>query len=268
MGWILLTIAAVWLIGGFVLQRHVLFPRHVIPPFDRSRMTEPAGLESFRVGPDDAPVEAWYLPADGAAADVPAPLMVIAHGNGELIEMWAPIVAPYRGRGMGVLLVEYRGYGRSGGSPSQAGITADFLQAIEQTAARDEVDADRLIYYGFSIGGGVLCDVARTRPPAAMILHNTFTSTGSLAWRAGYPGFLLRDPFDNLSFLETYAGPVLILHGKADRVVPASHATRLHAAAADSTLILTDAGHDDFDPTDPQLRRTIGTFLAGQGLAE
>ena len=105
----------------FFVQRQVIFPRYMIPtpppPDFKTLRIEPWWLEtSF------GKVEAWYLPP--AAAEKPAPAVIFAHGNGELIDYWPPALEPYTQRGVSVLMVEYRGYGRSAGSPSEKMISS------------------------------------------------------------------------------------------------------------------------------------------------
>jgi fermentation-respiration switch protein FrsA (DUF1100 family) len=117
--------------------------------------------------------------------------------------------------------------------------------AFDQMAKRSEIDAARIIAYGRSLGGGAACALARERRVAALVLESTFTSVRSLARGFGVPGFLVLDPFDNLSALRAYSGPVLIVHGERDEIIPAAHAAELHAAAPQSRLALEPCGHND-----------------------
>ena len=219
---IAITLACIYvayLIVGFAIQRTVLFPRHVVivPPPGAAEMDD-SGLQRHTLDTEAGAVDMWYLPGAGAEASDPGPAVIFAHGNAELIDHWPALLEPYRRMGVGVLLIEYRGYGRSAGSPSQRAITDDFVQGHDWLAARPEVDADRIIFHGRSIGTGVVCSLGEQRRPAALILQSPFTSIKAMAWRMGYPGFLMRDPFDNAAFVEAYDGPVLILHGRRDRI--------------------------------------------------
>jgi fermentation-respiration switch protein FrsA (DUF1100 family) len=83
-----------------------------------------------------------------------------------------------------------------------------------------------------------------------------------LARSFGLPGFLVRDPFDNLDTLRAYPGPVLIMHGERDEIIPAAHAAALHAAAPNSRLALAPCGHNDCQRPWPLLR----DFLLENGL--
>jgi pimeloyl-ACP methyl ester carboxylesterase len=109
--------------------------------------------------------EAWYLPP--SAADKPAPAVIFGHGNGELIDYWPNELARFSEMGIGLLLVEFPGYGRSAGSPSQARIAETFILAYDRLAARTEsIGSHRL--FGRSSGGALRS--ALKRPSAALIL--------------------------------------------------------------------------------------------------
>jgi pimeloyl-ACP methyl ester carboxylesterase len=107
------------------LQRKLLFPSHLVPRPRHAAHAEVGGEQYWFDG-----VEAWLLPGRGVTAATPGPLLVFAHGNGELIDQWPPMLAPYRQRGLSVLLPEYRGYGRSAGQPSEPALVGDFARAL------------------------------------------------------------------------------------------------------------------------------------------
>ena len=146
----------------------------------------------------------------------PAPAFIFAHGNGELIDYWPDELRPVAALGAGLLLVEYPGYGRSEGAPTQERILEVFTRAYDRLAARPEVDPGRIVLIGRSMGGGAVCDLALKRPSAALVLLSTFTSLRTYAVRYLAPGFLIRDPFDNLAAVRQYPGPVLVVHGRED----------------------------------------------------
>ena len=203
----------------------------------------------------------WYIPPPEASAKKPAGAVIFAHGNAELIDYWPTLLQPYRDMNLAVLLVEYRGYGRSAGSPTQQGIVADFVQGYDWLAAREQIDADRIVGHGRSLGAGVVCALSRERPLAALVLQSGFASAGAMAWRAAHPGFLMRDPYDNLAALRAFDGPVLIMHGRHDRIVPPRHADRLHAASPNSRLVYFNSGHNDFPITSTKYWDAVGAFL-------
>jgi len=247
---------------AWALQRSLVFPRFHIPSFPDGTFDD-CGAERLFIDIPDGRVEAWWLPGHGTSVDSPGPAVIFAHGNAELIDMWAQEMERYRRRGIGVLLPEFRGYGRSDGTPSEQGITEDFVRFYDIIAARDEVDQSRIFFHGRSLGGGAVCALALKRRPCAMVLNSTFTSVRDMAWRYGFPGFLVRDPFDNTAFLKDYDGPVLIQHGTKDSLIPFNHAEDLHSVAGDSTLITYDADHNDMPYGSPDFWEAIGEFVVG-----
>jgi fermentation-respiration switch protein FrsA (DUF1100 family) len=249
---ILVVIAAVWVGLVYAAQRAVLFPRPPAPrqPPDITR----SGAELWRVGPH-RDVESFFLP--GHDADRPVPVLIATHGNGELADWWIEPYDVVRSWGVSVVLVEYPGYGRSGGRPGQDTITDVMVSVFDRVAAHPDLDAGRVVLHGRSLGGAAACALAAQRPVRAMILESTFTSVRSFARRYGLFGPLVRDPFDNLAVVRDYRGPILILHGRNDAIIPADHARALHAAARDSELELLECGHNDCPPSWERIR----TFL-------
>jgi fermentation-respiration switch protein FrsA (DUF1100 family) len=225
----------------YALQRTLLFPRHLIVP--RAAPTLP-GLEQGWLATSQGQVEHWYLPPVGGAAEK-APLFIIAHGNAELIDDWPEAVSALRRMGAGVLLVEYPGYGRSQGAPSQAAIGEALVAGYDAILDHPRVDQERIVLFGRSVGGGAVATLAAQRPSAALILFSTFTSVRALAAGYGLPGLAVRDPFDTLAVVSAYRGPVLILHGRRDRTIPYSHGLALHQAAQEGELRTLACDHND-----------------------
>jgi fermentation-respiration switch protein FrsA (DUF1100 family) len=249
----------------FLLQRQIMFPRGMIPQPPPSAQKLP-GLEIIWLETESGKVESWLLPPVPGSAPGPAPAVIFGHGNGELIDFWPDDLAGFRRLGLAVLLVEYPGYGRSAGSPSQASITETFVAAYDALTTRKDMDASRILLFGRSLGGGAVCALSANRPSAALVLMSTFTSARSFAKRYLAPSFLVRDPLDNLSAVEKYKGPILIMHGRHDTVIPYSHATALRKAAQTGKLIAYEAGHNDCPPDWGVFWKDIEAFLRSNGI--
>jgi fermentation-respiration switch protein FrsA (DUF1100 family) len=263
---ILLTAAGAYLAYAglvFFLQRSMIFPRSVIPPYTDPIRPEGAEVLSVHTGTDT--VEAWFIPAD-AAFSGPCPAVVFAHGNAELIDFWPQYLKPLSMNGIHLLLVEYPGYGRTQGKPSEKSITRAFTAAYDQLIARKTVDPGRIIFFGRSLGGGTVCSLAKERPSAGLILLSTFTSIRSFAPRYGLFPFMIRDPMDNIGLLKNYPGPVLILHGKHDDLIAFTHATALASAARNARLIAYDCGHNDCPPDWNLFWKDMFAFLREHGM--
>lgn len=264
---ILLLVLTGTILVAWAFQRYLVFPRFRVPHLS-DRNAEIEGIERIWLDIPGGRVEAWWIPAPDATGAEPGPAVLFAHGNAESIDMWARELVPYGRMGIGVLLPEFRGYGRSDGTPSQDGITEDLVRFLDQLVSRGEVDPERTILHGRSLGGGVVCSLARERKPGALILNSTFTSVRDMAWRFGFPGFLVRDPFDNEEFVKTYDGPVLIQHGIRDSLIPHEHGQALHGAARHSRLVSYDADHNDMPYDSPRFWDDIRVFLQANSMIE
>jgi fermentation-respiration switch protein FrsA (DUF1100 family) len=218
-------------------------------------------METIWLNTEFGKVEAWFLPPIPDGVSSPAPAIIFGHGNGELIDYWPQELQMFTRLGIGLLLVEYPGYGRSEGSPSQDSIAKTFMTAYDVLSTRQDIDPSRIIFLGRSLGGGALCALAEKRPSAALILMSAFTSVRSLAKRYLAPPFLVRDPFDNLAVVKNYPNPVLIIHGSHDTIIPFSHGKALHQAAKQGEMITYNAGHNDCPPDWDVFRRDVEGFL-------
>ena len=247
----------------FVAQRHILFPgQHMDPP---SAAISALDVERYWLSTSVGLVEAWYLPA-GDTRTGPGPALIFTHGNAEFIDSWIEDFDIARELGLGVMLVEYPGYGRSAGKPSQTTISESVVAAYDTLAARNDVDASRIIAYGRSLGGGAASELVGERQVAALILQSTFTSTRAFAKGLMLPSVLVRDPFDNLARITSYAGPVLVAHGTRDDQIPYDHAVTLVQAASNGVLLSYDCVHNDCPPDWPEFWTAVTAFLSEHGL--
>ncbi|MDE3000278.1 MAG: alpha/beta fold hydrolase [Gemmatimonadota bacterium] len=264
---ILLGGLALYVFYGAVLffaQRRFIFPRHLVrtPPMDA---TDTSGIERIWLTTNAGRTETWLLPPDSAAS--PTPAIIVAHGNAELIDHWVGETAALRRLGFAVLLVEYPGYGRSEGSPTQASVTEAFVAAYDMLAARDGVDADRIVFLGRSLGGGAVCALAAERPPAALVLISTFKSVNAMAVEKFFvPPFFARDPFNNLKTLRNYPGAVLIAHGTRDNLIPYSHGVALREASRRGRLVTYEAGHNNCPPDWQAFWAEVERFMREEGI--
>lgn len=249
----------------YFFQRMILFPRSQAMPAPHAADRFP-GVEKIRLDLPFGQVESWFLPPK--SDNNPGPVILFAHGNAELIDHWPEFLHPLTRSGIGVFLVEYPGYGRSDGAPTQDSVTAAFVEAYDRIAGRKEVDPHRIVFAGRSIGGGAVCSLAQRRKPAALILMSTFTSVGSMAKRFGVPGFFVRDPFDNLKTVRSYEGPVLVMHGKRDDIIPYAHGRNLSRSATDGRLITYDCAHNDCPPSWDVFYDDIVNFLSETGILQ
>ena len=249
-------IAGVYVVAVLLGQRSVLFPA----PWAPTRISRGPAEIVWLPQPAGAVEALLLLPSDSSAT--PAPLVIFMHGNAELADQWVDQFAVPRSWGWAVLLVEYPGYGRSAGHPSEASITAAASAALEWARRDVRLDAARIVAYGRSLGGGPAARLAADHQLAGLILESTFTSVRPLAARYLIPGILVRDPFDNLAALTRYRGPLLVLHGRRDELIPVAHGRALAAAVAGADFHELSCGHNDCRPP----WEIIGSFFTNRGL--
>ncbi len=242
------------------LQRSLLYPRAFARP-DEALLDGVPELERWTLPIPEGQVEAALLRAPGPE---PRPAVVFAHGNAELVEYWAGPLRRYRDHlGMHLLLVEYRGYGRSAGAPSETALAADVAAFYDRLVARPDVDAARIIGHGRSLGGGVIGTLAAARPLAGLVLESTFTSVPDVVPHV--PRWLLPDRYDTRAVLRAFPGPVLLVHGTRDPTIPFAHAERLAAVCSDGELRRFVAGHNDV-PQDARYWDAIDRLLERAGV--
>ncbi len=164
---------------------------------------------------DKIKLHGWYAPCDSASAT-----LVIAHGNAGNISHRFEIIQALQQTGFNVLMFDYRGYGRSEGSPDEEGIYKDGRAVFDYARSLPHVDSQRIVLWGTSLGGAVAVDVATQRPAAGLILESTFTSAKDMA-AIHYPflpmRYLLRTKMNSIDKISKLHIPLLFIHGARDR---------------------------------------------------
>ncbi|HEX6851891.1 MAG TPA: alpha/beta hydrolase [Candidatus Polarisedimenticolaceae bacterium] len=241
----------------FFMQRGVMYPA----PRGPWNGTAPDGARRVALTSATGPVEAWFLPPL-AASEGAVPAVVYTHGNAERAEWTLHEFETLRRAGMAIVVPEYPGYGSAPGSPSEESITAAVLAAYDWLVVQPGIDPARIVAHGRSIGGGAATRLAARRPVAAIVLESAFTSARVFARRFLAPGFLVRDPFDNLAALRGCRGPLLVIHGRHDTIAPFEHGERLAAAVPGARLVPLECDHNDC----PRAWGEVLEFLAGAGV--
>jgi fermentation-respiration switch protein FrsA (DUF1100 family) len=209
--------------------------------------------------PDGVRLHAWH-----AAGPATQPTLIWSHGNGGNIASRADVLLALAARGLNVLAYDYRGYGKSSGRPSEAGVYRD-AQAVYDSERRRGVPAARIICFGESLGGAVSVPLASTRPCAGVAVVSTFTRLRDVArHHVGPLAFFVGDQFDTLNRIRNIAAPILVAHGDRDDVVPYALGRRLFAAANQPKRFLRvrGANHNDIF-AEPGLIDAIAEFAHG-----
>lgn len=216
-------------------NRLVYFPEPLPPDTPPPRSRRDVELEEvFFPAADGVRLNAWRLrPASG---EPPRWTVIYFHGNGGNLAGRYDWACDLTALPAEVFAVDYRGYGKSEGKPGEAGIYLDAEGAWRHLTGPGGVPPERLVVYGKSLGGAAACELASRRPCAALVLQSTFTRARDVA-RVTYPflpvHLFMRTRFDNLAKLARVRVPVLVLHSRADEMLPVAMAERLHAAAGE-----------------------------------
>jgi len=198
---------------------------------------------------DATSLSAWIIPAVGTAPD--APWVLISHGNyGNIGHGGRPeFYAWFRDLGVNLFAYDYRGFGASDGSPSEAGVYADAAAAYRYLTDSLHVPPSRIILFGHSLGTGVTIELARHVAAAGLIVEDAYTSVADRGQEV-FPllpiRFIARSRFASIDKVGELRLPKLFLHARNDRTIPITHGRKLFAAAAEpKEFVELNAGHAD-----------------------
>lgn len=251
----IVAIATVALLAGLApLAKRSLEQRLIYFP-DRAVTDTPAryGLsfqDVWATTSDGVRVHGWAMAPEGVARA----WLLYSHGNAGNVSVRPSGVAPLVRDGLGVLLYDYRGYGRSEGSPTEQGTYRDGEAMLAQ-ASRLAAGPGRVFLYGVSLGGGVSYELAARHPEVAgLITDATFTSIPAMA-RELYPvpglSWAVSTRYDNLGKAPLVRVPRLVMHGTADELIPFSMGIALRDATSPPAefLAIRGAHHNDTQKT-------------------
>lgn len=251
---------------AFAFQDQLLFQ-----PSDRLRATpDDAGMdhETVRLDTDDGEtLHGWWIPAPDVSRETGARgTLLFFHGNAGNISGRLESVQQFHNLGLNVLIVDYRGYGQSTGSPSEAGLYKDAATCWAHLTDTRGIAPEDVVLFGRSMGGGPATWLATRHRPGAVILESVFTNVPDVG--AHHYSFLpvralATNQFDNESRVAEIEAPTLHIHSRGDRVVPFELGRRVYeAAAAPKQFLEIQGGHNDgFLVSSETYLRTIDDFL-------
>jgi fermentation-respiration switch protein FrsA (DUF1100 family) len=242
----------------YVAQRSLMyFPDAAhVPPAEAGL---PEAEEIPLTAADGVRVAAWHVPPRDAK-----PVIVYFHGNGGALHFRVARFRRLIADGVGLVALEYRGYGGLAGSPSEQGLIADAQAAYRFAAGR--YPPQQLVLWGESLGAGVAIAMAAERPVGRVILEAPFTSAVALGARHYWylpVSLLMKDQFRSDQRIGKVTAPVMIMHGVHDRVVPYAMGEALFDLANKPKHFVRflDGGHEDLD--DNGALDAVARFLAG-----
>lgn len=168
----------------------------------------------------------WWVAAPGARGAI-----LFCHGNAGNISFLVDTIDIFHGMGLNVFVFDYRGFGRSGGTPTEEGTYRDAAAAWRYLTVGKKVPASKIIIVGRSLGGPIAAWLAQYRMPAALVLESTFTRAADVAdfhYRFSPGAIVLGDAYDTAAYLRRIRCPVLVIHSPEDEIVPYELGKRLY----------------------------------------
>ena len=211
---------------------------------------------------DGTKLHGWYLPRSN-----PRAVLLFCHGNaGNITHRLPAILQLNEVVGASVMIFDYRGYGRSQGSPDEQGVMQDARAARAWLANKEGIAERDVVLLGESLGGAVAVDLAAQDGARGLVLQRSFTSIPDMAayHYSWFPaGSLLRTRLDSLAKIGAYHGPLLLSHSVDDTIVPYAMGERLFKAANEPKQFIRQEGRDHNDPEGPEYYRELKRFIEG-----
>jgi len=243
------------LLAWLFQERMLFFPR----PVDSRPAPRPNVEDVTLAAADGAKLRGWLVRGTGT----PAPLVIYFGGNAEEVSWLTEVAEQFSG--WSLLLVNFRGYGESEGKPGEKELLEDALAIHDYAKQRPDVDPQRIVAMGRSLGSGVAVHLAAHRPLRGVILVSPYESIVEVAKRH-YPflpvSLLLRHRFDSLARAPRIEAPLLCLVATEDRVIPIPHSRALFETwrGAKTWREVPRASHDSISG-EPEYWRSIAEFL-------
>jgi len=263
---LLLTVAGALLLAGagaWLLQPKLLFrpyPEMVGVPSDWGLAYQDVWLTTD----DGVPLHGWFMPNPRRR---PAPhTLLFLHGNAGNISHRSASIAIFADLGLDQLIIDYRGYGQSDGTPSETGLYLDADAAWHWLTAVRGLRPQDIVVFGRSLGGAVATELAARVQPGALIVESSFTDIAAMA-RLHHPLLArlmpLRYRLPSAEYLARVRSPVLVLHSPDDGVVPFAQGQALYAAApGPKRFVQLVGGHNQgFLDSQPHYQQALADFL-------
>jgi fermentation-respiration switch protein FrsA (DUF1100 family) len=210
---------------------------------------------------DEVKLHGWFIPHQRSRAT-----LLFFHGNAGNISHRLYSLKLFHTLGLSVLIIDYRGYGRSEGKPSESGIYQDAEAAWRYLVDERQIGPNHILLFGRSLGGAVAAYLATRHKAMGLILESTFTSAPEMAAEL-YPWLpvrrLTRSSYDTLGRLQRVGMPLLVIHSREDDIIPFSQGQKLFASAQPPKRFLELRGGHNSGPmsNEPHYSQTLDQFI-------
>lgn len=236
-----------YLIFPFVLPSYIYFP-------SKDWIQSPQAIQSIYLkSKDKTLINAWYIKAKANK-----PTILFCHGNAGNISYYQEVIDTFSSKGYGLLLVDYRGYGKSQGAPSESGLYKDVNTALRFLKEKEKIPNRNIVIWGWSLGGAVVTEAASHEKYKAVILQSTFTNIKDEALyvfqqqsQSSISRAIIRFLVDNLIYYTKFdtkskvvkiESPLLIAHDMPDTVIPARMSYELAKLNPKAELFISKEG--------------------------
>jgi fermentation-respiration switch protein FrsA (DUF1100 family) len=243
-----LAVTALWLLVPAFERSFIYYPSRVPRDFPVPTLAH-ADLSEFDIVPEGGPrLGVWWAATRSERIGV----LYYLHGNGGSLYDRVHLVDSLAARGLDVLMIDYRGYGKSDGVPSERGLYADAEAGLQWLTSERGLPVGQIVLLGKSLGSAVAIELATRHQFAALIVESGFTSVRDMGRIATpfVPGPLygiMSHRFDSIGKIAQVQSPVLVVHGTQDDLVPVEMGRRLYEAAPEPKrwAAVEGGGHDD-----------------------
>ena len=262
--WIVIIIASVYIIFAgflFIFQSHYVY--YPVRPLSADPASIGLNFESISFETADrVKLSGWFIPGENARG-----VVLFCHGNAGNISHRLESIQIFHQLGLDIFIFDYRGFGQSEGKPTEQGTYQDAEAAWQYLTEERQVNPNKVIVFGRSLGGAVASWLAQRHTPGALIIESTFTSLPDIAARL-YPYFpvrlLSRFKYNTAEYLDRINCPVLIVHSRDDEIMPFSHGQRLFEMAKEPKRFLEISGthNEGFIISGKRYEEGLNTFVS------
>lgn len=227
-----------------------LYPSSIGLPFEDVFITTKDGVK----------INGWFIPQPDAKYT-----LLFCHGNAGNIAGRIDKIILLRETRLNIFIIDYRGYGRSQGRPSEHGFYLDAKAAYDYLLNRRNIKPEQIILYGESLGTAVVVDLASKEKVRAVILEGAFSSGRDMAGRIYpfLPTFFFSNIFDSIAKIKKIDASKLFIHSRSDEIVPYDLARKLYDAAKEPKDFGEITGGHNTAPLDSKERHisSIASFI-------